>query len=150
MPRYQFAHTPAQRSINMSKIKAKNTKPEIVLRKALWAMGIKGYRLHRKDVPGSPDIAFLGQKVAVFIDGAFWHGHNWEQRKPRLNTNKEYWIPKIENNMARDQASVCRLEYTGWTVVRMWDFQLLKDPQGAAMKVASALGRAPIAHNAHN
>lgn len=73
--------TSLQRSENMRRIKSKNTKPEIILRKALWKRGIRGYRIHYDKIKGSPDIAFTKYKIAIFIDGDFWHGYNWEEKK---------------------------------------------------------------------
>lgn len=123
----------------MSKIRSKDTKPEILLRKALWKEGVRGYRLHRKDIPGTPDIAFISKKVAVFIDGSFWHGHNWEERKKYIKTNRDYWIPKIERNILKDEAVKYTLEYKDWTILRFWDFEIQKDMERVIRKIRASL-----------
>lgn len=85
----------------MSRVRSKDTTPEIALRKALWARGLR-FRKHYKQAWGSPDIAFPRAKVAVFYDGDFWHGRNWDKRKATIPSNRDYWIPKIEHNVAPD------------------------------------------------
>lgn len=124
------------RSRNMAAIRSKNTKPEIALRMALRALGCSGYRLHRKDIPGRPDIAFVGRRVAVFVDGAFWHGHpdHWH-----AETASEYWQAKITRNQERDRTANERLVSQGWQVIRLWDFEVMADPLGCAEKVALRL-----------
>lgn len=129
MSKYQFKDTPPKRSKNMSKIKSKNTKPELLLRKKLWHSGLKGYRLNKKGVDGTPDIVYLKKKVAIFVDGEFWHGRNWNSKKKRIKTNKNYWLPKIEKNILRDEAVNMKLLYKGWTVLRFWDTDILKNPE---------------------
>lgn len=128
------------RSRNMAAIRSKNTKPEIALRMALRQLGYSGYRLHRKDIPGRPDIAFVGRRVAVFVDGAYWHGHpdHWHPESA-----SEYWMTKITRNQERDRAANEKLVSQGWQVIRLWDFEVLADPLGCAEEVAlrlSALG----------
>ena len=91
-------HTPEQRRRNMQAIKNKDSKIEIMLRKELWARGLR-YRKNAKNVFGKPDIVFIGKKVAVFCDSEFWHGYNWEERKLDFKSNQEFWIPKIERNL---------------------------------------------------
>jgi len=108
-----------------------------VVRHALWSSGLRGYRLHRKDVPGKPDVAFPGRRVAVFVDGAWWHGHPdkwWPGR------SGDYWDRKGQGNMHRDRRVDEELDSTGWAVVGLWDFEVLADPEGCCNKVASALG----------
>lgn len=95
-----YDSTPETRK-RMSKVKLKGGKAEILLAKALWHQGYH-YRKNDKRLPGSPDIAILKYHIAVFVDGEFWHGKDWEARKMRLKRNREYWIEKIEENMARD------------------------------------------------
>ena len=124
----QSRYTPDQRSRLMRKIRSTNTKPELMLRRALWARGYR-YRKDVKDLPGKPDIAIKKYKIAVFIDGEFWHGFNWEDKKPRIKRNREYWIPKIERNMQRDQQNTRRLQEMGWTVFRFWEQKLKKNFQ---------------------
>jgi DNA mismatch endonuclease, patch repair protein len=112
------------RSENMRRIRSKDTSPELVVRRALRALGYTGYRLHRKDVPGKPDIAFLGRKKAVLVHGCFWHGHDCAEgiRKPK--SNQDYWLPKIDRNRQRDAANEDRLTATGWSFLVIWDCEL--------------------------
>jgi len=139
MSKYSFTNTPKSRSDTMKKIRSKNTKPELALRKALWGKGIRGYRLHRSDIPGTPDIAFVAKKVAVFVDGSFWHGHNWETRKQDIKTNRGYWLPKIERNMLKDEAVTYTLEYKGWRILRFWDFDIKNNLDAVVKKIETAL-----------
>jgi DNA mismatch endonuclease (patch repair protein) len=118
----------------MSRIKAKNTKAEVMLRKALWNYGYR-YRLHSKKVIGRPDIIFAKHKMAVFVDGDFWHGYDWENKKEKIGTNKAYWIPKIERNMQRDMEVTQTLLTQGWTVIRFWEHEVKKSLEGCAGEV---------------
>ena len=111
--------TTKYRSELMKKIKATDTKEEVDFRKYFWGLGYR-YRKNYKKLPGKPDIVFPKQKIAVFIDGEFWHGYNWEEKKHKIKRNKEYWIQKIERNMARDNQNTKELENTGWVVFRFW------------------------------
>ena len=95
-----YDSTPETRK-RMSKVKLKNSDAEKLLAKRLWHLGYR-YRKNDKRLPGSPDIAILKHRVAIFVDGEFWHGKDWDIRKSRLKRNREYWIEKIEENMARD------------------------------------------------
>jgi len=110
----------------MSKIKGANTQPELLLRKALWAKGYR-YRIHSKAVPGKPDILVTKYKLAIFVDGEFWHGHNWADKKEKIKSNRAFWIPKIERNIQRDEEINQQLESMGWTVIRLWEQHILKD-----------------------
>lgn len=118
--------TPEQIHNNMSRIRCKDTKIEVELRKELWSRGLH-YRKNVKTIPGKPDIAFIGKKVAVFCDSEFWHGYDWEHRKEDIKTNREFWIPKIERNMERDQEVNRMLEEQGWIVLRFWGKQIQKN-----------------------
>ena len=109
----------------MSKVRLKNGKAETILAKRLWREGYR-YRRNYKKLPGSPDIALTKYRVAVFVDGEFWHGDNWEERKAKLKHNREYWIEKIEENMARDKRVDIQLQELGWTTVHFWEKQVLK------------------------
>ena len=109
----------------MSNVRLKNGKAETILAKRLWHEGYR-YRRNYKKLPGSPDIALTTYRVAVFVDGEFWHGENWEERKSKLKHNHEYWIEKIEENMARDKRVDGRLQDMGWTTVHFWEKQVLK------------------------
>ena len=103
----------------MSKIRGKNTKPELLFRKALWRKGVR-YRINSKQLPGKPDISIKKYKLAIFIDGEYWHGYDWDERKPKLKTNRRFWIPKIERNIQRDLEVNQKLNELGFTVFRFW------------------------------
>ena len=112
----------------MSKVHSTEGKDEVIIRKILWKNGIH-YRKNYKDLPGKPDIALTKYKVAVFIDGEFWYGYDWENYKKHIKSNRDYWIPKIERNMKRDQEVNAKLKEMGWTVLRFWSKQVLKNPE---------------------
>lgn len=116
--------TKKQRSFNMSMIKGKNTQPEIILRKIISAAGLRGYRLHYK-LTGKPDIVFPGRKIAVFIDGCFWHKCPECFVKP--GTNKKFWNEKIDSNVKRDKVVNAELKSKGWKVLRIWEHELRKE-----------------------
>lgn len=129
VPRFSEAlgfYTTPQRSKQMSKIRGKNTKPELLFRKALWAKGFR-YRVDYKKLMGRPDIVLKKYKTVIFIDGEFWHGHHWEARKHKIKTNREFWIPKIERNMQRDKEVNYALRKQGYTVFRFWEKEVKKD-----------------------
>lgn len=116
----------------MSKVKLKGGKAETLLAKALWHCGYR-YRKNDKRLPGSPDIAILRHNIAIFVDGEFWHGKDWETRKTRLKSNREYWIEKIEENMARDLCNDQKLQQAGWMPIHFWEKEVLKNlPQCVA------------------
>lgn len=121
-------YTTKQRSQLMAKIKAKNTSPEILLRKALWNTGIR-YRLYNKLLPGNPDILIRKYKLVIFIDGEFWHGFEWEKKREKIKTNRDFWIAKIERNMQRDRTNTAKLEALGFKVLRFWEKQIKKEMQ---------------------
>ena len=125
MPRYTF-NTDLVRSHTMSRIKNKNTSIEVALRKALWRSGIR-YRVNYAKLPGKPDIAVTKHKIAIFCDGEFWHGKDWEKNNERLKSNRDYWIPKIERNITRDNEINQTLSYLGWTVVRFWGVDIQRN-----------------------
>lgn len=116
---------PEKRSKAMSRIKGKDTAIEIALRKALWHRGHR-YRKNDKSLPGTPDIVLRKYKIAIFCDSEFFHGYDWEHKKQRLGENKEYWIKKIERNMARDKAVDKALLDMGWAVIHFWGNEILK------------------------
>jgi DNA mismatch endonuclease, patch repair protein len=128
----------------MSRIRSKNTKPELALRRALWEQGVRGWRVHAKAIPGKPDLAFTRWRVAVFVDGCFWHGH------PDFFTpgkSGAYWDAKIARTQERDRIANETLVAAGWSVLRFWDFDVEGDLQScvdgvlAALSVARARGR---------
>ena len=118
--------SPERRSANMRAIKSKDTKPELIIRKLFREAGYPGYRIHRKDLPGRPDIAYIGRKKAVFVHGCFWHGHDCSVgiRKPK--SNQAYWIPKIERNKQRDEVNISALQASGWRVLVIWECELME------------------------
>lgn len=120
--------TKEQRHKSMSHIKSKNTSIEVKLRKALWQEGYR-YRKNYKELPGKPDIVITKYKIAIFCDSEFFHGKDWEILKPRLEkgNNPDYWIPKIEKNRQRDDEVNKKLLFLGWTVVRFWGKDILKN-----------------------
>lgn len=118
----------------MSKVHLKHGKTETILAKALWRSGYR-YRLNYKKLSGSPDIAITKYKLAIFVDGEFWHGHNWEERKVKLKANREYWIEKIEENIARDRRNDILLEEVGWIPVHFWEKEVKKDLAGCVREI---------------
>ncbi|UII81482.1 very short patch repair endonuclease [Flagellimonas sp. CMM7] len=131
-------YTTPQRSKIMSKIRGKNTKPELAFRKALWAAGYR-YRIDYKKLIGKPDIVLNKYKTIIFIDGEFWHGHNWKQRKEKIKTNREFWIPKIERNIQRDKEVNAALENLGFTIFRFWETDVKKNLDACLQKVLISL-----------
>jgi DNA mismatch endonuclease (patch repair protein) len=118
--------TTEERSRIMKKIRSNNTKPEITLRKELWSRGVR-YRLNVKKLAGTPDIVINKTKVVIFIDGEFWHGYQWEHKKGRIKSNRDFWIPKIERNMERDVEVNRKLTDDGYKVFRFWEHQINKE-----------------------
>jgi DNA mismatch endonuclease (patch repair protein) len=124
----------------MSANKSKNTKPELLLRKALWAEGIKGYRIHSKLLPGKPDIAFISKKVALFINGCFWHRCPYcNYQLPKNNT--AFWQNKFEKNVERDNKKITALKEIGWTTITIWECELQKNHKEQILKVQRALNK---------
>ncbi len=110
--------TPEQRRRIMQAVKSKDTKPEMIVRRLLHRMGYR-YRLHRKDLPGKPDIAFVSRRKAIFVHGCFWHGHGCS--KGRLPKSRlDYWKPKLDENMRRDRMKQEQLRSLGWKVLVVW------------------------------
>ncbi len=126
---------PATRHRVMASIKKRDTKPELVLRKALWEAGLRGWRCHAR-LPGTPDLAFTRWKLAVMVDGVWWHGHPDHRPSDRQS---EYWHTKIQRNIGRDRRIDAELHGLGWEVLRLWDLDVLADPAGAAEIVAGRL-----------
>lgn len=112
-----------ERSAIMRAVKGRDTKPEIVVRKLLHALGYR-FRLHRGDVPGTPDIVFLGRRKAVFVNGCFWHGHECRRGARKPKANAAYWEAKIERNKVRDQRVRADLEALGWRSETIWECEL--------------------------
>lgn len=127
-------HSPEQRHKNMKAIKSKDAKIEVMLRKELWTRGLR-YQKNSKKVFGKPDIVFIGKKVAVFCDSEFWHGYDWDNKKKEFKSHQDFWIPKIERNIARDKEVNDQLKRTGWTVLRFWGNDIKKDLQACADEI---------------
>ena len=121
-------------SYNMSRIKCKDTKIELLLRKELWHRGLR-YQKNSKKVFGKPDIVFLGKKIAVFCDSEFWHGFDWENRKDDFKKNQDFWITKIERNMKRDDEVNEVLQMSGWIVLRYWGKEIINNLSGCADEI---------------
>ena len=113
-------------SYTMSRIRGKDTSIELALRRALWEAGLR-YRIHARWLPGTPDIVFAKARLAVFCDSSFWHGRAWEAKKAKLVTNRDFWVAKIERNIARDRRVTDALGLMGWHVLRFWDIEITKD-----------------------
>jgi len=129
VPRFEEAagfYTTSKRSYNMSKIRSRNSKPELILRKALWSKNIR-FRLHDKSLPGTPDIVIKKCKLAIFVDGEFWHGFDWKKNKERIKSNRLFWIPKIERNMQKDMRVNKALRDMDYVVFRFWTQDILKN-----------------------
>ena len=128
----------------MGKIRGKNTKPELAFRKALWQSGYR-YRIDYKKLIGKPDIALKKYKTVIFIDGEYWHGHNWEERREKIKTNREFWIPKIERNMQRDHEVNQALKEKGYTVFRFWETEVKKNLDDCLEEVLTHLNQVKAA-----
>lgn len=122
----------------MSRIRGRDTGPELTLRRALRARGLTGYRCHYRLAPGRPDICWVGRRLAVFVDGAYWHGH------PDyfvFGKSGKHWDDKIRRNIERDREVEKQLTDAGWRYLRIWDFELHADPAACAQRVADVLER---------
>ena len=127
-----------QRQYNMSRIRSKETTIETKLRKALWHEGIR-YRKNYELLPGKPDIAITKCRIAIFCDGEFWHGKDWEIKRAKIQSNREYWIAKIERNMSRDDEVNSQLKNMGWTILRFWDKDIKKNLTSCVDEVKEAI-----------
>lgn len=126
------------RSENMRRIRSKDTSPELAVRKLLRGLGFTGYRVHRKDLPGKPDVAFVGRKKAVMIHGCFWHGHDCKEGLRKPKSRLDYWLPKIEGNRHRDEKHLAELTGMGWSVLTVWECEM-GDPVMLADKLEAFL-----------
>jgi DNA mismatch endonuclease (patch repair protein) len=116
-------HTKEQRSFNMSQIKSKNTKPEMLVRRFLHASGFR-YKLHDKTLPGKPDIVLPKYKTVIFIHGCFWHGHKDCKYFVVPKTRTEWWLNKINSNIANDEKAITALKKEGWKIIMLWECNL--------------------------
>jgi len=123
MSAYPFSPSP-ERSRIMAAIRSRDTKPEMLVRSLLRALGFSGYRLHRKDLPGKPDIAYLGRRKAIFVHGCFWHGHTCKMGARMPKVNEIYWSTKIARNRDRDAICAAELAKLGWYVLVIWECEL--------------------------
>jgi len=135
--------TKEQRRKNMQAVKATDTKIEVALAKFLFARGHR-YRKNDKTVFGKPDLTFKKLKIAVFVDGEFWHGKDWDSTKNRLKTNQEFWYKKIERNIERDKEVNQKLLENGWTTLRFWGNDIKKDLLNCAIEVENAINEAKM------
>jgi len=126
--------TPAERSAVMRRIRAKDTKPEMLVRSMVHRLGFR-YSLHRRDLPGSPDLVFPARSRVIFVHGCFWHGHSCRAGRNRPASNQSYWTAKLNRNQARDAASRRRLRNLGWQVLVIWECQL-KNPDRLRARIA--------------
>lgn len=126
----------------MRRVKNKNTAPELALRRALWAAGLRGWRLHPRDIPGRPDLVFRRVKLAVFVDGGFWHGHPDHYH----GQSGPFWDAKIANNIARDNRVNAELADSGWKVLRFWDFEIERDPESCVAAVRTLAKKSTETH----
>ena len=115
--------SPEKRSSVMRQVRSKDTSPELKVRKALTAMGLR-YRLHRRDLPGAPDIVMPGRRLALFVHGCFWHGHDCARGARVPKANQDYWLAKIGRNRDRDARNLAALAALGWTVVVLWECEM--------------------------
>ena len=122
--------SPAKRSQMMSGIKGKNSLPEMLVRKALFAMGYR-FRLHRRDLPGTPDIAMPGRRIAIFVHGCFWHAHQGCKYAKTPSTRTEFWTAKLQGNIERDRRATDKLAEMGWRVLNVWECST-RNPEAVA------------------
>jgi DNA mismatch endonuclease (patch repair protein) len=116
-------HVPLSRSERMARIRKIDTKPELVVRQLLHALGFR-FRLHRQDLPGNPDIVFPSRKKVILVHGCFWHRHSCPWGKKVPTANPDYWIPKLRRNQDRDAQNLTRLHALGWTTLTLWECEL--------------------------
>ena len=123
-----------------SRIRSSDSKAETLLRSSVWRLGLR-FRKNVRALPGKPDLVFPRERVAVFCDGDFWHGRNWEEKRRKLKegSNAPYWLSKIHANMQRDERHNSQLAGDGWHVLRFWESDILTDPARAASEVAAAV-----------
>lgn len=123
---------------NLQAVKSSGSKIEIKLAKALWNKGYR-YRKNNKTVYGKPDFTFKKIKLAIFADGEFWHGYKWNEKKPTIKNNRDFWISKIERNIERDREVNETLKKQGWTVLRFWETEINKNLSNCVRKIEGAI-----------
>ena len=133
----KFETTP-EVSKRMSRVHLKRGIAETMLAKSLWHNGVR-YQYNYKKLPGSPFLVITTYHIAIFVDGEFWLGKDWEKRKPRLKSNRDYWIEKIEENMARDERNNLELRSLGWNVIRFWEKDVKKNVDGCVSEIIQTI-----------
>jgi DNA mismatch endonuclease (patch repair protein) len=134
-------YSPEKRSAVMRRVRGRNTTPEMTVRRALTRLGAR-YRLHRKDLPGNPDIVMPGRKLALFVHGCFWHGHDCARGSRVPKQNRDYWVAKVGRNVARDAKSREALAKLGWRVETIWECDL-KDAEALEARLRGLLTSSP-------
>lgn len=134
--------TPARRSANMRAIRSKDMKPELLVRKLVHSLGYR-FRLHRKDLPGKPDLVFLGRRKVIFVHGCFWHQHAGCREGRIPGSNQDYWRPKLERNQQRDRLHIENLQQLGWQVMIIWECET-RDRAKLAQDVCEFLDGTPL------
>lgn len=132
--------TPEERSERMSRVRASNTKPEMLVRRLVHGLGYR-YRLHRRDLPGTPDLTFPSRRKVIFIHGCFWHRHEGCKLTRMPKSRTDFWEGKLSENKSRDERNLVRLEEQGWDVLVVWECEL-KDEVSVANRVCAFLGNA--------
>lgn len=128
-----------ERSEIMRRVHSTDTKPELIVRKLVHSLGFR-YRLHRKDLPGKPDLVFPGRKKVIFVNGCFWHGHKCKRGNRIPKKNREYWKEKISTNRKRDKRHVEGLSKEGWSVLTIWECEI-KDQDALTRKIVEFLNK---------
>ncbi len=134
----KYYETDEATSKRMAKVKLKKGDAEMLLAKELWLKGYR-YRLNWKKLPGSPDIAILRYHIAIFVDGEFWHGYDWEHKKEKLKRNKEYWIEKIEENITRDKRVDQELSSMNWIPIHFWSKEVVKNLEDCVQSIEETI-----------
>ncbi|WP_109477331.1 very short patch repair endonuclease [Paraburkholderia sp. C35] len=130
------------RSQIMRSVRSTDTQPELAVRRMVFELGYR-YRLHRKDLPGRPDLAFIGLRKVIFVHGCFWHGHTCKRGARRPKTNVDYWKEKIARNVARDASNESKLTASGWDVLTVWECELTK-PEELRAKLRTFLATSEL------
>jgi len=129
--------SPEQRSERMSRVRAKDTKPELIVRRLVWALGYR-YRLHNRKLPGCPDLVFSTHKKVIFVHGCFWHQHKACKQYRMPQSRLDFWLPKLGSNMRRDRVNKTKLTKAGWDVLTLWECEL-KDRDSVSHRIVSFL-----------
>lgn len=148
MQKHVVSEVSEQRRNNMRAIRSKDTKPELLLRKALWHKGYR-YRKNYKRLPGTPDIVLIKQKIAIFVDSEFFHGKDYEELVDRLKKGKhpEYWLPKIAKNVRRDAENDIRLNGMGYIVIHFWGGEIIKQLEKCVQEIEDNIWEASFTNS---